>query len=597
MLRAEWEELQKGTAAQLRTSYEEYLQRLGLKSEAEAIAQRAKEEVEGTVFGTHQKAINSGVFGTATRADRKISDEEEAANQAAQLSNDSYAAKQILALTGGRITGKEPVYVLGTPEHAAYMKEQMDQQRATGKPAQAPDAYLDAQAFNARFIEYSRLGGTDPTYLDYDATTNQFSRKPNPYFNAKVLEPTVGLGYQWQALQQQLFAAPAGPKRDAVQYEIDSLFTKSAGGDPVGQRFFMRTPGDITGNGGAVAGTTDKTILNTTQDPNGNTITKYSDGSSTSTNSAGLVTQLTGGTSGNPMEDTVAATKKAERVSAYNTLYDEFNKYGLSSLVSDIKNYLIDNAFDPSEFSIKLQNTTAYQNRFSANKDRIKAGLGALSPAAYIALEDQYQNVMRNYGLPSTYWKQTVDPVTGVTSQQGFNKLIASDVDSIELEDRIATAQQRVVNANPEVLRALKEFYPDIQNGDILAYVLDPTNAKDAIKRKVTNAEIGGAAIQADLKTGLARADELRAAGITKESAQQGFGNIAGGLQRCSQLAAIYGEDPYSQATAETEVFKLAGAQEARKQRQKITGLEQATFGGKTGLSSGALVRDRAGTY
>jgi hypothetical protein len=204
---------------------------------------------------------------------------------------------------------------------------------------------------------------------------------------------------------------------------------------------------------------------------------------------------------------------------------------------------------------------------------------------------------MRNYGLPSTYWKQTVDPVTGVTSQQGFNQLIANDVDSIELEDRIATAQQRVVNANPEVLRALKEFYPDIQNGDILAYVLDPTNAKDAIKRKVTNAEIGGAAIQADLKTGLARADELRAAGITKESAQQGFGTIAGGLQRGSQLAAIYGEDPYNQATAETEVFKLAGAQEARKQRQKITGLEQATFGGKTGLSSGALVRDRAGTY
>jgi hypothetical protein len=594
MLRAEWEELQRGTAAQLRTSYEEYLQRLGLKSEAEAIAQRAKEDAKGPAFGA--QALPRGVTSLSTREDIKMSDAEYAPYLAGQASNDAYAAKQIQALTGGRITGKEPIYTYGTPEFLAYMKEQNDMQRATGKPAQAPNAYLDAQAFNARFIEYSRLGATDPTYNDYDPATNQFSKKPNPYFNPKVLEPTVGLGHQWQALQQQLFAAPAGPKRDAVQYEIDSLFTKSAGGDPVGQRFFMRTPGDITG-GGAVAGTTDKTILNTTQDPNGNTITKYSDGSSTSTNSAGLVTQLTGNTSGNPMEDTVAATKKAERVSAYNTLYEEFNKYGLGILVSDIKNYLIDNSFDPSEFSIKLQNTTAYQNRFSANKDRIKAGLGALSPAAYIALEDQYQNVMRNYGLPSTYWKQTVDPVTGVTSQQGFNKLIASDVDSIELEDRIATAQQRVVNANPEVLRALKEFYPDIQNGDILAYVLDPTNAKDAIKRKVTNAEIGGAAIQADLKTGLARADELRAAGITKESAQQGFGTIAGGLQRGSQLAAIYGEDPYSQATAETEVFKLAGAQEARKQRQKITGLEQATFGGKTGLSSGALVRDRAGTY
>jgi hypothetical protein len=62
-------------------------------------------------------------------------------------------------------------------------------------------------------------------------------------------------------------------------------------------------------------------------------------------------------------------------------------------------------------------------------------------------------------------------------------------------------------------------------------------------------------------------------------------------------LASIYGEDPYTQATAETEIFNVPGAQEARKQRQKITGLEKATFGGQSGLTSGALARDRAGGY
>ena len=239
-----------------------------------------------------------------------------------------------------------------------------------------------------------------------------------------------------------------------------------------------------------------------------------------------------------------------------------------------------------------MRGTDAYKARFIANEARLAKGLRALSPAAYIALEDQYQEVMRQYGLPESYYAKTS---TGV--QEGFRKLIENDVSNIELEDRISTAQKRVLNANPEVTQAIKQFYPDISNADILAYTLDPKNAIENIKRKITTAEIGGAAIQSGLQTGLTRAEELRAAGVTKDTAQQGFGTIAGGLQRGSQLASIYGEDPYTQTTAETEVFNIAGAQGARKQRQKITGLEKATFGGQTGVSSSALVRDRAGGY
>jgi hypothetical protein len=287
-----------------------------------------------------------------------------------------------------------------------------------------------------------------------------------------------------------------------------------------------------------------------------------------------------------------AAAAKAERTSAYNVLLTEFTKYGLGSLVSDVKNYLINSTFDPSEFSIELQNTDAYKLRFSANKDRLAKGLSALKPAEYIALEDQYQNVMRNYGLPASYYAK--DP-TG--KQAGFDQLIANDVDNMELEDRVMIAQQRVMNSNPEVLASLKAFYPDITNGDILAYTLDPKNALDNIKRKVTSAEIGGAATQAGLKTGVTRAEELAAAGITKAKAQEGFETVAGGAPRGGQLASMYGENPYTQATAETEVFGLAGKTEAATQRKKVTGLEKATFGGQSGATSSALVRDRAGAY
>jgi hypothetical protein len=288
----------------------------------------------------------------------------------------------------------------------------------------------------------------------------------------------------------------------------------------------------------------------------------------------------------------IAEADRRDRQSAYDILYNQFNQYGLGSLVEDIK-YLIQSNVSPSQFSLELQNTKAYQNRFAANKERIAKGLSALSPAEYIGLEDQYQNVMRNYGLPASYYTKDA---TG--KQAGFEKFLAGDVSASELEDRISTAQKRVINANPEVTTALKQFYPDITNADILAYTLDPSQGLESIKRKVTAAEIGGAALsQTGLTTSLARAEELQRYGVDKEAATAGYSAIGGGLQRGSQLASIYQQDPYTQTTAEEEIFKLSGQQEARKQRQKITGLEKATFGGQTGLTSGALARDRAGGY
>jgi hypothetical protein len=283
--------------------------------------------------------------------------------------------------------------------------------------------------------------------------------------------------------------------------------------------------------------------------------------------------------------------KTVERKSAFNILKMEFQQYGLGSLVDSISNLLTDGT-PPAEFALRLRGTQEYKDRFKANEIRISKGLSALSPAEYVGLEDQYQNVMRNYDLPESYY--TKDK-TG--RQAGFEQLLASDVSARELEDRVVTAKERVVNANPEVSKALKQFYPDITNGDILAYALDPKNALKSIQSRVTAAEIGGAAIQSGLGTNLARAQELQQYGVDKASATEGYSVIGGGLQRGSELASIYGQDPYTQATAESEVFKLTGQDAARKQRQKVTGLEKAAFSGQSGVTSGALSRDRAGGY
>ena len=353
-------------------------------------------------------------------------------------------------------------------------------------------------------------------------------------------------------------------------------------------------PTGPTGPGGA------PTIVSTYTDPNtGDVIAVYSDGTtkvlSKGTKAADAAAQAAAANLAAQQAAQLAAEEKRRQgQSAYNLLFSEFDRYGLGALVAPLQDFITE-GLSPAEFTLRLRQTDAYKKRFAANAQRINRGLRALSEAEYVELEDQYQNVMRNYGLPSSYYTRGDMGV-----QQGFEKFISGDVSAAELEDRIQTAQNRVINAAPEVSKALREFYPDITNGDILAYALDPDQALTNIKRKVTAAEIGAGAMQAGLGTSAARAEELQRFGVTGEQARQGYQTIGSFLPRASQLGDIYakqGEGPFTQTTAEQEVFGTTGAVEAQRKRRKLSELETAQFSGTSGASGGALARERAGQF
>jgi len=330
-----------------------------------------------------------------------------------------------------------------------------------------------------------------------------------------------------------------------------------------------------------------KTLVSTYTDPEtGDVIAVYSDGTTA------VLSKGTKQSDAAKAAAAAAAEADAERKSAYDLLYQQFAKYGLQSLVTPLES-LIKAGVPASEFAIRLRETDAYQKRFAANKARINKGLSALSEAEYIGLEDQYQNIMRQYGMPESYYARGE-----MGRQEGFEKFIAGDVSPAELETRISTAYNRVINSNPEVVQALKQFYPNITNGDILSYALDPDKALTDINKKVTAAEIGGAAIGAGLGIGMARAEELGAFGVSKAQAQQGYQTIADILPSATKLSSIYakqGLGPYDQAVAEQEVFGISGAATATQKRRKLSELETAQFSGQTGV--GALARERAGTF
>lgn len=316
---------------------------------------------------------------------------------------------------------------------------------------------------------------------------------------------------------------------------------------------------------------TNKTVVSTYTDPTtGDVFSVFSDGSKAKL--------ATGG------------QDQAKRQSAYDVLVEQFSQYGLESLVTPLKD-LITSSTSPSEFAIRLRETDAYKKRFAGNAARVAKGLAALSEGDYIKLEDKYQAIMRNYGLPASYYSKG-----DLGRQEGFEKLIANDVSAAELEDRILLAQDRVLKAAPEISAALKKFYPDVTNGDILAYALDPQKALTDIKKKVTTAEIAGTAAKYGLTTSEIDAEYLARYGVTKEKAEQGYATVSDILSRGRQLGDFYGS-PYTQEMAEVEAFGLPSYEESKRQRKRLAALETASFAGQSGLTQGALSRERSGQF
>ena len=291
----------------------------------------------------------------------------------------------------------------------------------------------------------------------------------------------------------------------------------------------------------------------------------------------------------------VEARRRAGQ-SAYDILLAEFSQYGLASLVEPLK-ALIQSGPSSSELTLALRATDAYKKRFAANPERIKKGYAALNEASYLALEDGYQDVMRNYGLPASYYAKD-----SMGRQAGFEILIGGNVKVPELEERIILGKNELLEAPAQTKQAFAQFFPDITEGDILGYVLNPEKGLSEIKRKVSAAQIGGAFLGtkttsgATLTTSLGRAEELARAGVTGTTAKQVATAIGGGLERGRQLTSFYQQPDYTQAMAEEELFNLPGQTEAKEKRKKVIGLEGAEFGKRTGLTSGALSRDRAGS-
>ena len=304
-----------------------------------------------------------------------------------------------------------------------------------------------------------------------------------------------------------------------------------------------------------------------------------------------------------PTTSTPISGAKLDSIAAIKAL---LSSYGIGDLTNAITNAVV-KGYSSDTIQLIMQDpnsndelAVAFQKRFPANKARAAAGKSVLSAAEYLAAERTYTQVLQSYGVAS------------MASREKLSQFISNDISAAEVSDRVGLAINRVQNADPATKRMLAEYYPMLNQSDIVGAVLDPAEGLPALQRKVQISEIGGAALAqglttgmrattglntgyAGLTTGAMGAEDLANLGITQEQARAGFQQVAEVTPRAEFLSSITGGEDYTRLQAEQEAFQ--GLASAKRARVNLTAAEVARFGGSSGMSKASLTQGRQGSF
>lgn len=283
-----------------------------------------------------------------------------------------------------------------------------------------------------------------------------------------------------------------------------------------------------------------------------------------------------------------------EALAAAKTFFDT---YGMSALWGGVEKLIRSGYSDAATISGILSRDanyqTAYFARFPAvqrirelNKQRQQQGLTIIaepSPATYVGLEEGYRQAL--VGLPTGLWG----------SAQDVADWIVKDVSPQEVAQRVTVAKNYInYSANASVKNELRRIY-GMTDAEMTAYVLDEDRAREYIEteyqKRVRQANVGGAAIDADIRISEGMRDQLAGNDTFGES----YGNTLAGFQSVARI-----EDTYSQlgrmsgittSTDElvTDQFGLTGAADIATKKRKLSSQERARFGGSSAISTTSL--------
>ena len=170
----------------------------------------------------------------------------------------------------------------------------------------------------------------------------------------------------------------------------------------------------------------------------------------------------------------------------------------------------------------ELYQQPLFKARFPGIVLRQKLGLPPISMADYITLEDSYDQLVSQYGLPRS-----------ILTTDFVGNLIGQDVSATEFEDRIVKGYQVVSQAPASVQQTFAQWFGPKGAGQLAAYFLNPKSASDVLEKEALMAQVQGAGINAGVNIGKNRASQLASMGDT-------YTQVASALNKLTTTAGLY---------------------------------------------------------
>jgi len=230
------------------------------------------------------------------------------------------------------------------------------------------------------------------------------------------------------------------------------------------------------------------------------------------------------------------------------------------------------------------QTAAAFQKAFPAlvKAYQTQTPIAAQTPAEYLQLQNNYQNTMRQYGMPLLTTDQMANMMTnGVTSQN--------------LDTRAQLAVEAYNNADPAVKAAIEGRF-GLTPGQAATYILDPTKGLERIKDQMNSAtmQVRGT------KAGLSQSDTDKLTGLVDNpfsGVSQEQANTA--IDKANQMSNLQQQSYGMQNQTTATGAEVVGAQipqfspDAIANQQKVSqAMQEREQASKAG---GQMVADQTG--
>jgi hypothetical protein len=296
-----------------------------------------------------------------------------------------------------------------------------------------------------------------------------------------------------------------------------------------------------------------------------------------------------GATTPTPLTDAQKRAASPEGTSAKGTLAKTLADYGLpASLVNTLwDDWYVNKSTPIGQILIDLEGTTEFKTRFpglTALKERRNRGEAVQIPsvAEYTQLETGISQVLRDAGLPPGFYDDPSD----------FATFIGGSVSPKEVQNRIEAGRSLLYDSPVETRQELDRVY-GLDEGEAIAFILDPQKGWEQVQKTVRSAGVGGASRRSGF--GLLTQQEmeqLAGSGITEAAVAQRGGEL---VPQAGLFAETVGETTAGEDLGrETQIGYLGGQGTAeaameRRRKSRAAGFQggggAATGGaGKTGL-------------